>query len=104
MFYNYNKMGERFYHVDEEDDGGDGDRCGGLHDDVVDGDGFPATNSPSGHLSEARVWYHFVVDGCVSSGMTLNVFYHHICSFIWHFLPSIIFLLGICIPYIHIYE
>ena len=60
-------MDERFYHVDEDDDGGDGDRCGGLHDDVVDGDGFPTTNSPSGHLPEARVWWCFVSGGCSGS-------------------------------------
>ena len=45
--------------VDGGDD--DGDRCGGLHDDGVDGDGFPLVNSPSGHLSEARVWWIFVI-------------------------------------------
>ena len=39
----------------------DGDRCSGLHDDGVDGDGFPSANSPSGHLLEARVWWIFVV-------------------------------------------
>ena len=40
---------------------GDGDRCGGLHGDGVDRDGFPLANSPSGHLPEARVWWIFVV-------------------------------------------
>ena len=39
----------------------DGDRCGGLHDDGVGGDGFPSANCPSGHLPEARVWWIFVV-------------------------------------------
>ena len=39
---------------------GDGDRCGGLHDDGVDGDGFPSANSPSGHLPEAKVWWIFM--------------------------------------------
>ena len=49
------------YHVDVDGGDGDGDRCGGLHDDGVDGDGFPSANSPSGHLPEARVWWIFVV-------------------------------------------
>ena len=57
-------MDERFYHVDEDDDGGDGDQCGGLHNVVVDGDGFPVTSSPSRHLPEAKVWYCFVFGGC----------------------------------------
>ena len=69
MFYNYNEMGERFYHVDEDDDGGDGDRCGGLHDAVVDGDGFPTTNSPSRHLPEVMVWW-FMSGGCSGSPLS----------------------------------
>ena len=60
-------MDDRFYHVDEDDDGGDGDRCGGLHDHVVDGDGFLVANSPSRHVPEARVWWFFMSGGCSGS-------------------------------------
>ena len=50
-------MDEGCYHIGVDDGDDDGDRCGGLHDDGVDGDGFPSANSPSRHLLEARVWW-----------------------------------------------
>ena len=39
-------MDERCYHIDVDGGDDDADRCGGLHDDGVDGDGFPYANSP----------------------------------------------------------
>ena len=51
MFWNYYEMGEIFYHVDVDGGDGDGDRCGGLHVDGVDGDGFPFADSQIGRAS-----------------------------------------------------